>query len=276
MTTHSGVPWSGSGHAAPTHAGDLLLPPGKAAERVPVVVLVHGGFWHTPYDRTLMDALAADCAARGWAAWNIDYCRIEDPEGGWPGTLQDAAAALDFLSVLAEEHPLDLGRVAVVGHSAGGHLALWLGARARLSDDLAVAASFKPPRSRTTQLRPLAVVSLAGVADLVEGSRLGDGSAEQLLRGAPDQAPERYAVASPAALLPTHVPTLLVHGGADDRVPLSQSVRYLERARQAGDEVELWQDEAMGHFEVIDPAHPSWRATAEWLSARFARCAEES
>lgn len=174
MTTYSGVPWSGSGHAAPTHAGDLLLPPGKAAERVPVVVLVHGGFWHTPYDRTLMDALAADCAARGWAAWNIDYCRIEDPEGGWPGTLQDAAAALDFLAVLAEEHPLDLGRVAVVGHSAGGHLALWLGARARLSDDLAVAASFKPPRSRTTQLRPLAVVSLAGVADLVEGSRLGE------------------------------------------------------------------------------------------------------
>ena len=282
MTTRVTLPdlhWAGSGHEAPTHAGDLVLPapsgPAERPSRFPVVVLVHGGFWHTPYDRTLMDGLAADCAERGWAAWNIDYCRIEDRYGGWPGTLLDVAAALDHLTVLADEHPLDLTRVAVAGHSAGGHLALWLAARHRIDGGQPAAAPFvdQASHSRTPQLRPLAVVSLAGVADLVGGSRLGDDSPQQLLGGSPDEVPERYALASPYALVPTGVPTLLVHGDADDRVPVGQSLDYLAAAVRAGDPAELWRDPAMGHFEVIDPAHVSWQETAQWLGQRFGEAA---
>jgi acetyl esterase/lipase len=219
---------------------------GGESERSPVVVLVHGGFWRERWDRTTATPLASDLAARGYLAWNIEYRRVGQVGGGWPGTLDDVAAAVD---ALADVEGADLEHLAAVGHSAGGQLALWLAARLR-------------PRVR---LR--AAVSLAGVVDLERGARegLGDGAVTALLGGGPDDVPERYSSASPAALLPLGVPQLLVHGADDAIVPPHQSRAYAELARAAGDDVELVEVAGADHFDLIDPGHDAWAAVVARL-----------
>jgi acetyl esterase/lipase len=218
------------------------------------VVLVHGGFWRLGWDRTLMTPLASDLARRGLAAWNVEYRRVGEPGGGWPGTLDDVAAATDHLAELEE---VDLARVATCGHSAGGHLALWLAARHRLTDGLPGAA----PR-----VRPVGAVSQAGVCDLEQAwkDELGDRAVEGLL-GPLEEGSERIAAASPAALSPIGVPQLLVHGTEDDVVPLSQSLDHAARDPLA----ELVELEGADHSDVIDVGHEAWRVAADWLSARL-------
>lgn len=257
----------------PDQCGNLHLPPsgvgpgasGRAGPAgSPVVVLLHGGFWRRGWDRTLMTPLARDLARRGIAAWNVDYRRVGQEGGGWPGTLEDVAAAIDAIPGLAGLagleglDGLDPGRVVVVGHSAGGHLALWLAARARLP-----AGS---PGSGPL-VRPRAAVSLAGIGDLVRGAEeeLGDGACAALLGEMPAECPERYEAASPAALLPLGVPQLLVHGGEDDVVPLGQSRAYADAARRSGDEIELLELPEADHLDVIEPDGVAWGAVAERL-----------
>jgi acetyl esterase/lipase len=225
----------------------------------PCVVLIHGGFWRVGWDRTLMTPLAIDLARRGVAAWNIEYRRVGQEGGGWPGTLEDVAAAIDQLATVAQ---VDARRVATCGHSAGGHLALWLAARRRLP----AAAPGGPPR-----VVPVAAVSQAGVADLHRGAEagLGSGACEALLGGGVDDVPERYALASPAALLPLGVPALLVHGGSDDLVPLSQSDEFARAAREAGDEIDELIFTGGDHFDVVDVDHPTWHDAATWLLERL-------
>ena len=212
----------------------------------PVVAVLHGGFWRDRYDRTLMTPLANDLAARGYLAWNVEYRRV-GRGGGWPGTLEDVGAALD---ALREVDGADTARVVTAGHSAGGHLALWLGGRDGV-------------------VRPRAAVSLAGVCDLVHGAELalGAGAVEAFAGGAPDDVPERYADASPAARLPLGIPQLLVHGGLDDVVPPVVSRAYAQAARAAGDEVELVEQADADHLDVIDPGHALWTAVVERLPA---------
>jgi acetyl esterase/lipase len=214
------------------------------------VVLIHGGFWRERWDRTLMTPLAHDLAGRGIAAWNVEYRRVGQEGGGWPGTLEDVAAALDAVADLAD---VDSTRVATCGHSAGGQLALWLAARA------------------TERVTPRAAVALAGVCDLTGGARAGLGghAVEAFLGGRPDEVPERYAAASPTALVPTGIEQLLVHGAADDIVPLSQSHGYDELARASGDTVTTAFHADGDHFDVIDPTHEMWRAAATWLRERL-------
>ena len=214
----------------------------------PVVVLLHGGFWRAGWDRTLMTHVARDLAARGFLVWNAEYRRIGQDGGGWPGTLLDAAAAIDAIATIEEA---DLDRIAVVGHSAGGHLALWLAGRGRLPSGAPGAGA---------HVRPRLAVSLAGVADLVAGAEggLGTGACEALLGGSPQEVPERYAAASPTALLPLGVSQLLVHGARDDIVPPSQSSTYAARAVAAGDQVELVVLPEADHFDVIEPRHEAW------------------
>jgi acetyl esterase/lipase len=216
----------------------------------PCVVLLHGGFWRTGWDRTLMTPLAVDLAGRGIVAWNVEYRRVGQAGGGWPGTLEDVAAAIDHL---ADVEAVDASRVITCGHSAGGHLALWLAGRQRLSPAEPGAA----PR-----VRPVAAISQAGVCDLERGWRdgLGDGAVAALL-GSWEDVPERYAVASPAALAPLGVPQLLVHGSADDIVPPSQSRGYAALDPEAA----LLELEGVDHFEVIDPGHAAWTAVVERL-----------
>jgi acetyl esterase/lipase len=228
--------------SAPVQSGEWFVP--AVGDRLPVVVLVHGGFWQPGYDRHLEDEVAESLAADGFAVWNIDYA-LADTE--WPAALVDAAAAMDHVATSSLTHRLDLARVAVVGHSAGGHLALWLASRGELPADAPGAS----PRVRAT-----VAVGQAPVADLVAAAQegVGSGAVEELVGGLPEEVPDRYAVTSPQALLPVRgVRITLVHGDADDRVPLRQSTAYVEAARAAGTQVELRVLEGVGHFEHLDP-----------------------
>ena len=239
----------------PDQVANLHRPAG-GGEPWPVVVLLHGGFWRAAWDRTLMTPLARDLAARGFLAWNAEYRRVGQDGGGWPGTLLDAAAAIDAVATIEQA---DTDRVAVVGHSAGGHLALWLASRDRVPADTP---------GTGTRVRPRLAVSLAGVADLVAGAEagLGGGACEALLGGSPDSVPERYAAASPTALVPLGVPQLLVHGARDDVVPSAQSAGYAVAARAAGDEVELVELPDVDHFDVIEADHRAWDVVVERLA----------
>ena len=242
---------------APDQFLEVTLPAGDAP--APVVVVVHGGFWRARYGVELARPLAADLAARGWAAVAVEYRRV-GAGGGWPATVEDVAAALDALPDVPGRDRLDLSDVTVVGHSAGGHLAAWAAGRARLPDGAPGAA----PRVPVT-----AAVCQAGVLDLAAAvaADLGSGATVGFLGGRPEQVPDRYALADPVRLLPTGVPVLCVHGEQDTTVPLDQSERYRAAATAAGDTVEVTVVPG-DHMVVIDPAGEAWRRTVEWLSAR--------
>lgn len=239
--------------------GKLYLPPGSGPH--PVTIVIHGGFWRAPYSYTLMTGLAEDLAHHGIAAWNIEYRRVGDPHGGWPNTLLDVATAADHLASIASHYRLDLQRVITIGHSAGGHLALWLAARPRIPHGSIVAGSQAQPA-------PLAItgaISQAGVADLEMAWRmnLGNGAAAELLGGSFSAVPERYGTASPAALLPLNVPQVLIHGTADDRVPFAMSQAYAAKAQAAGDTIQLITLPGADHFVLIDATSTAWAKTVQ-------------
>lgn len=244
--------------------GELYVP--EATQSAPVVVLIHGGFWRAQYGLSLMRGLAEDLVSHGMAAWNIEYRRIGNAGGGWPNTLLDAAAATDYLQMIATTYSLDIQRVVTVGHSAGGHLALWLAARSRLPSDSPLATSSAP-------LALKGVVSQAGVIDLELAwhLRLGNNATGELLGGSPAQIPERYAAASPAALLPLSVPQVLIHGTRDDHVPLEVSQSYTRKATAARDSVTLIEVPGADHFVLIDAASDAWSITIEEIQRLLMR-----
>jgi acetyl esterase/lipase len=222
--------------------GDLRLP--RSAGPHPVVVSIHGGFWRAAYGLDHMGHLCASLARAGVASWNIEYRRVGQPGGGWPGTLDDALAGFEHLKTLSASHPLDLKRVVVVGFSAGGHLALWLAS--------------KPRRVGLN-----GVVSLAGVADLRRAweLRLGDGAMDDLLGGSPVQFEDRYRATSPIELLPGGIKTRLIHGTKDTTVPIEISRRFADAATTAGLDVKLIPLQGADHFPGIDPRAPEWKIT---------------
>jgi len=232
---------------APQQFGELRLPAGEG--KFPVAVLIHGGCWLAAYDYQYFNHLAAALTAQGVATWTIEYRRIGDEGGGWPNTLLDVAKATDHLRRIAKTHAIDVSRVVSIGHSAGGHLALWLGARHKLS---ANSALYLP-----VPLALKGVVGLAPITDLAS-YRIGspgscNASVDQLMGGTPTQVPQRYAEASPRALLPLGVPQWLVQGGKDAIVPLDSVTTYAKTARVAGDFGTVSVDPELGHF---DPAMP--------------------
>jgi acetyl esterase/lipase len=229
------------------HFADLLVPDGDGP--FPVAVLVHGGFWREQHTLELADDLARDLARRGWAAWNIEFRRVgEVSGGGWPATAQDVAAAIDALADL--EAPLDLDRVVAIGHSAGGQLALW-------------AAAARPD----ARVRLAGVVAQAGVHDLGEADRLdlGEGATARFMGGHANEVPEHYAEASPIERLPVGVPVLLVHGDADQRVPVEMARSYAEVARAADDDIDLVVRSGDDHFVHLDVASGAWGDVVRWL-----------
>lgn len=237
----------------PDQVLDLHLPDGDGV--VPVVVLLHGGFWRDVHVRDLTDPLARDLAARGHAAVNLEYGRVGGT-GGWPRTFEDVAAGVDHLATLA--HPrLDLGRVLVVGHSAGGLLASWTAARPSLP---AGAPGAGPA------VVPAAVASLAGVNLLTRAAETGLGEGNPtvaLLGGGPDEVPDRYAVTDPVRLLPLACPWLGLHAHDDESIPLDMTTRFAERVREAGGDatVELVDGD---HMSVIDPGGDAWEVVLRW------------
>jgi acetyl esterase/lipase len=224
--------------------------PGEAAG-APLILFFHGGFWRAEWDRTHTAHLAAALATVGYAVCIPEYRRTGQPGGGWPGTFDDVAAAVDRRPGLAEA--VDPGRVVLAGHSAGGHLALWAAARHRLPAD----SGWRQPF-----IRYAGVVALAPVSDLAacHAARLDDDAAGDLIGGPPSRHPGRWAQADPARLLPMDVPVRLIHGTRDDRVPCRMSRDYVARAQAAGDEVVLDELPRCGHFELIDPWSAAWPA----------------
>jgi acetyl esterase/lipase len=231
----------------PDQFGELWRTKGFTPQ--PVAVLIHGGYWRARYGLDLMHKMAADLCTRGYAVWNLEYRRIGSHGGGWPGTFADIASGIDLLPSLANRHRIDPNRVTVIGHSAGGHLALWAAARRRL-----------PSGWGRPQVIPVHAVALAGVCDLVQGARerLSNDAVAELLGGGPSDKPDIYRQACPKQLLPLGVRQTLVHGDADDAVPFSLSESYADAARQAGDKCAFLPLPGADHFDVIDPASPAW------------------
>jgi acetyl esterase/lipase len=240
----------------PRRFGHLDLPTGEPpADGWPVAVLIHGGFWRSGPSIDLMFDLARSLTEDGWATWNIQYSGVGDEGGQWPGTFLDVAAAIDHVDEI-DEAPLDTTRVLAVGHSAGGHLALWAAGRPNLPTGA-------PGADPTVPIR--AVVSQAGVTDLLACAvdDLGGGACSDLMGGDPDDDLDRYVLASPIERLPLGVPTLLVHGDRDIVVPVTQSRRFITRAREADEDPTLLIIEGADHFAPIDASHVAWQRVRE-------------
>jgi acetyl esterase/lipase len=238
----------------PEHVADLRLPvrPGPPA---PLVIFLHGGFWRAAFDRSHTGPLATGLAAAGYAVCVPEFRRTGQAGGGWPGTFDDVAAAVDSLPglVRAAAGPgvVAAGPALLAGHSAGGHLALWAAARHQLPAD-------SPWRLPGPAAR--GVVALGAASCLADSHEqdLGDGAAAELIGGGPDRYPERYQAADPAALLPLGVPIRLVHGTLDDVVPPAMSRTFCDQARAAGDDCALTEPAGASHEDVIDPLSPAW------------------
>ncbi|MDT7809500.1 MAG: hypothetical protein QOJ70_3313 [Acidobacteriota bacterium] len=241
----------------PLQFGDLRLPQGRGPH--PVVIVIHGGCWYSEYDLKHVANFSAALTQMGVATWSLEYRRIGDAGGGWPGTFEDVAQGTDFLRVLARTYHLDLRRVVVVGHSAGGQLALWLAARKRLPKE--------SPLYSPDPLPLRGIVSLAGITDL-RGYGPGCGNAvTKLLGGSPEEVPLRYRQTSPIELPPLRVKQRLIHGLLDKIVPLKQSRDYEVAARRKGDDVKLVTVGEAGHFDLIAPQSSAWPAVQEAISS---------
>ena len=224
------------------HRADLHVPRDGDGP-YPVVILIHGGYWRAFYGKVVMKPLAADLVRRGYATWNIEYRRIGRRQGGgYPMTFDDVAAAIDRVAVL-DDARLDLADVTLIGHSAGGHLALWAASRS----DSAIALS--------------RVIAQAPITNLVACGP----PAHALMGGTPDHYADRYAACDPMQLLPIAVPLLLVHGADDATVPIERTRGYVSAARAAGGDVELIEPTPGGHRSHVDPRSAAWRAAIDWL-----------
>ncbi|MBI5030498.1 MAG: alpha/beta fold hydrolase [Chloroflexi bacterium] len=241
--------------ADPNNFADLRLPQRTGPH--PVAIVIHGGFWRARYDLEHIGHLCAALTGGGLATWSIEYRRLGNPGGGWTGTFLDVAAAANYLRAIASQHQLDLNRVIVMGHSAGGHLALWYAGLKRIPQN--------SPIYSPDPLPVRAVISLAGVSDLRRASELAlsSGVTHQLIGGSPREYPERYSVASPIELLPMGVRQFLLHGIDDENVPFEMSERYVETAHAKGDDTTLISFPNTGHFELIDPSSHVWQRLLE-------------
>jgi acetyl esterase/lipase len=219
--------------------GELYLP--ERGGPHPVAIVIHGGYWRARYDLRHIGHFCVGLSKSGIAAWSLEYRRLGNEGGGFPGTFDDVRAGAAHLTRIAKEWRLDAGRTVAMGHSAGGHLALWLA------------------KQRAVPLR--GVVPLAPVSDLRRAweLKLSNNVTEDFLGGSPEKVPERYRAASPIEMLPLGFKQRVFHGDRDDVVPLSMSRSYLAAARKSGDDCTLTEPEGAGHFELIDPRTAAWR-----------------
>ncbi len=239
--------------------GELRLPNGKGPFAVAIVI--HGGCWVHDYAAAKNAAALADALRdAGVATWNVEYRRRDNPGGGWPGTLLDVAAAADTLRGLARRYSLDLARVVAIGHSAGGHMALWLAARRKLP--------ISSPLHARNPLPLTGVVALGGPGDLYDFNAYadaicGDATVPSLLGGTPAQVPERWRDASPSSWLPLGVPQVMLAGEADRIMPRANLDAWAAKARAAGDRVEVVVVPKAAHHEVMSPRAVTWTAVKD-------------
>jgi len=245
---------------------DVWVPQGKGP--FPTVLMVHGGCWTTSIaDRSLMNWIADDLRKDGIAVWNIDYRGVDRPGGGYPGTFTDAAAAADALKANARKYHLDAKHVVAVGHSAGGHLALWLAARGKI-------ARTSPLYTRLP-LKIAHAISLGGLPDLEATAASPDnGCGIEVvgkLVGTPGTRKDVYADTSVPRLLPLGVAQDLVNGQEDKIIPLRMGTDYVAAARAKGDSAELHIVAQTGHVELVAPETAAWATTKRLIRAAFAK-----
>jgi acetyl esterase/lipase len=217
--------------------GDLRLPKGTGP--FAVVMNIHGGYWRAMYNLSHAGHLCAALTAKNLVTWNVEYRRVGNPGGGWPGTFEDIASAYRFLPQIAKRYNLDTANIVVMGHSAGGQLAFCL-------------ASHEPTVKRA--------VSLAGVVDLQQAFdlHLSNDAVVDFLGGKPKDVPEHYREADPVQLKIPKATQWLIHGAADDTVPAFFSRNYAEQKKTAGEDVHYLEISTAGHFELIDPRSTAW------------------
>lgn len=223
----------------PNQFGDLRLP--KTPGRHPVVVNIHGGYWRARYDLTHAGHLCAALAKAGYATWNLEYRRVGNPGGGWPGSFEDLTHGFQFLQQVAAKYGLDLKRVVVMGHSAGGQLALVLAAH--------------QPSVR-------GAISLAGVVDLRRAHelKLSNDAVGEFLGGPPEQVADHYREADPIELPMPKMLQRLIHGTNDDIVPIELARRYRDAKQKRSERVKLIEVPHAGHFDLIDPRTEAWKS----------------
>jgi len=238
---------------------DLWLPEGRGP--FPTVLMVHGGCWQTEIaDRRIMNWIADDLRKRGIAVWNIDYRGVDRSGGGYPGTFQDVGAAADSLRAHAAQFHLDISRLVATGHSAGGHLALWLAARPKLP-----AAS---PLRTASPIPIHEVVSLGGLPDLEEGARSENGCGNEVFR---QLTGGHFADTSVPRLAPLGMKQVLVNGMQDRIIPVAYAEGYAAPMRAAGDDVRVRMIDRTGHVELIAPETPAWAAAVEEIERALGR-----
>jgi acetyl esterase/lipase len=232
--------------------GELWLPTTKKA--APLVVLIHGGCWQSEYDIEHVRPAATALRKAGYIVWAIEYRRIGDPGGGWPGTFEDVALAIDHLDWLLQAEGVNTRSRVYMGHSAGGQLALWAAARSNFP----AGHPFYSPDAKT----PDAVFGLAAITDM-RTYAAGESSCEQSavdLLGSPAEQPGRYAAVSPMDLLPLGAPSVLAQGTEDPIVPPAQAETFQSRAVEVGEGSKLLRLPGAGHFDLIHPRTDAWRA----------------
>jgi acetyl esterase/lipase len=245
--------------------GELYLPGGPGPH--PVALVVHGGCWQSIADVGYMSRFSRFLAEAGWAVWAPEFRRIDQSDSDWPAILEDVAASADHLRKIAGDFDLDLNRVVSLGHSSGGHLALWLAARSDLPPD--DESGFALRGDAPLPIR--AVIGLAAIADLEEfDSRPARGCGRdvvsRLVAGDSEGLEERLQLTSPVNALPLGVPQLLVTGALDGTVPAAHGRAWVRAATEAGDVAELLDVPGAGHFELVAPWHP--RFASMWPSIR--------
>lgn len=241
----------------PLQKGELRLPKGKGP--FPVAVVIHGGCWSAKIEDWQGTAPLADAlAARGIATWNIEYRRTGNPGGGWPGTFEDVAAATDYLAVLAKTQPLDLTRVAVVGHSSGAHLALWVASRPKLHDPVAGGLTVRP-RTAVAIDGPGTLAPFVGI----DAQICGAPAIVPFMGGTPQDKGAAYTLASPQDHLPLGVHQLVVLGALGMMME-----PYTQAALASGDTVVKLAPGGADHFNIITPETPQGKQVADFIAAQ--------
>lgn len=233
--------------------GELRTP--LTQDTFPLVIFLHGGCWLSAYNLEYLSAAAGDLVKEGYAVWTPEYRRVGDKGGGYPGTFKDVQASVDFARTLAEIYPLDTNNVVIMGHSAGGHLALWLAGQGNLTSN-----------NRLHNPNPLplnGVISLAGITDLVAYDKIGNDCSTavvELMGGKASEKEARYMESSPIHLLPNNIPIRLIQGEVDNIVPMSQGDAYATKAKAAGVDVKVVTIKGGGHFDMTSPYSAAWKA----------------
>lgn len=236
----------------PLQFGDLRIPSKIDHGLAPLVIVIHGGQWESSYSLDGMSWLAEKLTSKAIATWNIEFRRLNNPGGGFPGTFQDVADAVDFVRTIAKSHPIDLDRVVILGHSSGGHLGAWAAARANMSRD-------SPLRS-DNPFKVRGIVDIAGVLDLEHAYRAGRSDVLNILGAGDEKALASKSIyASPINLLPMGLPQRLIIGDRDDVWRIESHKRYRQKATSLGEDVQLTIVKGANHFDMLNGSRFMWK-----------------